>query len=88
MQSSTTHSPALTIHRPTTPGVKRRALCLIHHPHGPRLYVAGVRVHHGLAGLIGAALCALTGAHKLAATLALYGASDWRDFPFRDTDNH
>lgn len=65
-----------------------RILSISHHPHGPRLYVAGRRVHHGLAGGI-AALALLSTHHRsLALATAAYAATDWRDFPFRDCDNH
>jgi hypothetical protein len=61
-------------------------------PAGRRCYVGGRRLHHGLAGalLIGASypgrrrwpgLIAL-------ATGAVFVAHDWRDFPWRDGDNH
>lgn len=39
-----------------------------HHPHGRRLYVAGFRIHHGLTGIVLAALGTALAAH------------DWRDF--------
>jgi hypothetical protein len=58
------------------------------HTRGPRVYLAGRRVHHGLAfGL--AALLALTRRHRrLALALGAWAATDWRDIPFRDRDNH
>ena len=58
------------------------------HPAGPRVYLAGVRVHHGTAGL--AAIVSYP-VHRrrsvLAAGLAAL-AHDFQDFPFRDCDNH
>lgn len=58
------------------------------HPCGPRLYVAGVRVHHGAAGIGAAAALAAIGRPALAAVSLIVAAHDWRDFPFRDSDNH
>lgn len=58
------------------------------HPNGPRLYVGGVRIHHGSAGIgAGVALLALRRPWIAAAAL-IVAAHDWRDFPFRDSDNH
>ena len=65
-----------------------KTLNIDHHPHGPRLYVAGRRVHHGLAGGIAALALLSTNHRRLALGLAAYAATDWRDFPFRDCDNH
>ena len=62
-------------------------LRLDRHPAGPRLYVAGRRVHHGSAGAIGA----LTLARRHPLLGAICVALLWhdrRDFPFRDCDNH
>lgn len=57
------------------------------HPRGPRLYLAGRRMHHGPAfGL--AALFTWKRYRALAIACAAYAATDWRDFPFRDCDNH
>jgi hypothetical protein len=58
------------------------------HPYGARLYLAGVRCHHG-SGVGALAVLALALRHRrLALALASYAATDWRDFPFRDSDNH
>lgn len=59
-----------------------------HHAHGPRLYLIGRRCHHGAAGLIAAAAAAGLGWRRVALALLAIAAHDWRDFPFRDTDNH
>lgn len=59
---------------------------VIRHPNGPRVYVAGRRVHHGLAALIALPFCGRSRALRLVAVTAL--AHDIRDFPFRDIDNH
>lgn len=71
------------------PGRNPDAMRLIQvqrHPHGPRVYAAGVRVHHGPAGL---AVAVLVRRRRVLAALALaWAATDWRDFPFRDIDNH
>ena len=61
---------------------------VVRHPYGPRLYVAGVRIHHGSAGcalaLIGLARRNLL----LTAIAAAMVADDVGDFPWRDCDNH
>jgi len=58
------------------------------HPWGPRLYVAGRRVHHGSAGCV----LALAGLARRDLRTVAVGAAmiahDVRDFPWRDTDNH
>lgn len=61
---------------------------LIPHPHGPRLYVVGRRVHHGPAFGVAAALCWRGRLRVLAAAFAGIAATDYKDFPFRDCDNH
>lgn len=58
------------------------------HPSGPRVYVVGRRVHHGPAFGLAAVLCWRFRWRRLAAALAGVAATDWRDFPFRDCDNH
>lgn len=58
------------------------------HPSGPRVYVVGRRVHHGPAFGLAAAVCWIARLRILAAALAGIAATDWRDFPFRDCDNH
>lgn len=61
---------------------------VVRHPDGPRVYVAGVRIHHGSAGCA-LALAALARRDLLlaAAGIALV-ADDLADFPWRDCDNH
>jgi hypothetical protein len=58
------------------------------HPNGPRVYVVGRRVHHGPAFGLAAAVAWRARFRVLAAALAGIAATDWRDFPFRDCDNH
>jgi len=61
---------------------------VVRHPSGPRVYIAGLRVHHGSAG------CALGLAALIARSPWLAGAAlalvlhDARDFPWRECDNH
>lgn len=56
------------------------------HAYGPRVYVIGVRVHHGPAALAAAYILRH---HRRARLIALaIAAHDARDFPFRDSDNH
>ncbi|HSE45862.1 MAG TPA: hypothetical protein VLA89_11115 [Gemmatimonadales bacterium] len=60
---------------------------------GPRLYVIGRRVHHGAVGvgLLAAAPLLRGRARAMAAAsgLALLAyRHEYRDFPFRDCDNH
>lgn len=58
------------------------------HPRGPRLYVLKRRIHHFW---LGSAVCGaglLTHHRKVAMVGALYAATDIRDFPWRDCDNH
>lgn len=56
---------------------------------GRRLYIAGHRVHHGPGA---ATLAILTYRFRvpriLTAALVAWAATDWKDFPFRDCDNH
>lgn len=58
------------------------------HERGPRVYLAGRRVHHGPAYGLAAIFCWSRRWRLLAAALAGIAATDWRDFPFRDCDNH
>ena len=58
------------------------------HPSGPRLYVAGCRVHHGSAGLAAIAAAAILRRRPLAIVGLAALAHDRRDFPFRDSNNH
>ncbi len=57
-------------------------LRLDRNPHGPRLYLCGLRVHHGLSGLVLAAIGACVHSRALVAVGTLALADDWRDFPF------
>jgi hypothetical protein len=61
---------------------------VVKHPFGPRVYLAGHRVHHGSAGLALAALALAAHRPRLAAIGLVLLAHDARDFPFRDRDNH
>jgi hypothetical protein len=56
------------------------------HTSGPRVYIVGRRLHHGPA--FGLAALLTWRWRPLSAALAVVAASDWRDFPFRDCDNH
>ncbi len=66
----------------------RSAIRIDRHPYGPRLYLAGRRCHHGVGGAALALAALALRRPRLAAALALYAATDARDFPFSDTDNH
>lgn len=57
-------------------------------PHGPRLYVGGRRVHHGVLGTVLALGALVAKRRRVAAVFIVYAASDYKDFPFRDIDNH
>lgn len=61
---------------------------VVRHPHGPRLYVAGVRVHHGSAALALAVAAVVARRPRVAAAALIAVAHDARDFPWRDCDNH
>lgn len=63
-------------------------LRVIRHPNGPRVYVAGRRLHHGVGGTVAAAAAIGFRRRRLAIALAIWAATDWRDFPFRDDCNH
>lgn len=66
---------------------RRAPVELIAHPRGPRLYLGGLRVHHGSAALVAALILAASN-HRLWAAAALgICAHDARDFPWRDRDN-
>jgi hypothetical protein len=58
------------------------------HPCGPRLYIVGLRVHHGIGGAVLAAGALAVHRPRLAVGLALWAATDYRDFPFTDQCNH
>lgn len=61
---------------------------IVRHTHGPRLYVAGERIHHGSAGCA-VALVGLV-CRDLLLTMAVIAmvVDDLADFPWRDRDNH
>lgn len=61
---------------------------LVHHPSGPRAYVAGCRLHHGTAGLAALAVAVATRRRELALIGLVALWHDRADFPFRDCDNH
>jgi hypothetical protein len=61
---------------------------VLRHPYGPRLYLGGVRVHHGAAGLCLLGAGALAHSRALLALGTALVVHDRRDFPFRDSDNH
>jgi hypothetical protein len=63
-------------------------VAITRHPNGPRVYVGGLRLHHGTAGIVAIAAYPLTRnrALLLAGIAAL--AHDFRDFPFTDNHNH
>ena len=48
------------------------------YPQGPRVWIAGQRVHHGASGLVLAA--ALRKRRRLAAALLVWAATDWHDW--------
>lgn len=64
------------------------------HPHGPRLYVVGLRVHHGLTGCGLAAAGAIAAAARMhvlvVATVTIAGLAmaleDLHDFPWPTHD--
>jgi len=73
----------------------RRPVRVHRHAAGPRVYLAGWRVHHGPPAILAAAaLGTLAGRRRsrMAAVAALAAATlaahDARDFPWRDGDNH
>jgi hypothetical protein len=61
---------------------------IVNNPHGPRLYVFGLRLHHGVYGSMLAAVAYAARRRRVAACFAIYAATDWRDFPFTDKCNH
>ena len=58
------------------------------HPCGPRVYLLGRRVHHGVVGCAALAAALATRRRWLLPLGALLVAHDARDFPWRDIDNH
>lgn len=56
------------------------------HERGPRLYMGGLRIHHGSGMLVAAVLNYRR--PRLALACLVCALHDWRDFPFRDCDNH
>lgn len=63
-------------------------LRVVRHPQGPRVYVVGLRLHHGVGGSAAAALALRVGRRDIALIFALWALTDWRDFPFTDRCNH
>lgn len=61
---------------------------IVRHPHGPRVYVAGLRVHHGSAALCVAIAATVVRRPRIAAAALCAVAHDASDFPWRDSDNH
>ena len=61
---------------------------VIRHPRGPRVYVAGLRIHHGSAGLAAALVGLAVGSPPLVIAAVVAVAHDGADFPWRDCDNH
>lgn len=61
---------------------------VVRHPWGPRVYVGGLRVHHGSAGLALAFLAVLAKRPGLAAIGVAGVVHDRADFPWRDENNH
>jgi hypothetical protein len=61
---------------------------VVRHPHGPRVYLAGRRIHHGSVGLALAAAAVAVHRPRVALIGLALVAHDARDFPFRDRDNH
>ena len=58
------------------------------HPYGPRVYLLGLRIHHGSAGCALALGGLLAGLLPLLLIAAAMIATDYRDFPWRDRNNH
>lgn len=54
----------------------------------PRCYVAGLRIHHGLTGLLLLAVGLLSHRRRVFALGALLAIEDWRDWPFSMFDGH
>jgi hypothetical protein len=61
---------------------------IVRHPYGARLYILRRRVHHGPLGAALAVVALAAGRRRVALAFLAYGATDWRDWPFRDADNH
>lgn len=59
-----------------------------HHTNGPRVYVIGLRLHHGVSGAALAAVALAAHRRGLALGFAIWAATDYRDFPFTDHNNH
>lgn len=65
----------------------RKIVRIDRHPNGPRLYIHGLRVHHGLTGCVAFALSAAIGPHNKLRPLMLLAAAamvadDAHDFPW------
>jgi hypothetical protein len=59
---------------------------VIRRPRSCRVYVAGLRLHHGATGCAAAAVGLLSGRRRLFALGCLLIAHDWRDRPWRLLD--
>lgn len=92
-QGGLNHAPRLTPAtvrhpRPAAPMRAGGVVRVDRHPYGPRVYLAGRRIHHGSAGLVLAVALRAARRRKLSYLALLAVAHDARDFPFRDCDNH
>lgn len=58
------------------------------HPKGLRLYIIGLRIHHGPPAALAALFAWKHRWKRLAVALGAYAATDWRDVPFTDHNNH
>lgn len=69
-------------------------LRIAHHANGPRVYVLGMRVHHGTTGVVCACVLRFTGQkHRRVRTFLMCVCAcavwhDRKDFPWTDSCNH
>lgn len=61
---------------------------VLRHPSGPRVYLAGRRVHHGSSGIAVLVVGLACGSPTAVAAGIAAVIHDRKDFPFRDCDNH
>lgn len=54
-----------------------------HHPNGPRVYVLGLRLHHGLTAAVVVVGALATHHHAIAALAGVAMIEDLHDFPWR-----
>lgn len=54
-------------------------VCVRSYPEGPRVWVAGQRVHHGASGSLLGVACLALRRPRLAALLLAWAATDWHD---------